>query len=200
MFYRYYKKLRSDDLFDFAFKKDAVMITAADRALTMLMNLPLEFGAVCTEAGKEVWRLTRPWTRMLADHIHAIITNVRYETVATTKDEMSDALHLVVLLSNKFEFVNYHKRHLAKRLLNPLKGFEDLCSELEDIVIRSLRTVCDHVLLAKCERLLADHYSSRKFSRELFEEFETCRPTLAPVADFDIRYLSKYAWQTCGVW
>ena len=159
MFYRYYKKLRSDDLFDFAFKKDAVMITAADRALTMLMNLPLEFGAVCTEAGKEVWRLTRPWTRMLADHIHAIITNVRYETVATTKDKMSDALHLVVLLSNKFEFFNYHKRHLAKRLLNPWKGYEDLCSELEDIVIRSLRTVCDHGLLAKCERLLADHYS-----------------------------------------
>jgi hypothetical protein len=44
--------------------------------------------------------------------------------------------------------------------------------------------------------LLADHRSSR----ELFEEFETCRPALAPVADFDVRYLSKYTWQNCGVW
>jgi hypothetical protein len=196
LFYRYYKKLRSDDLFDFAFKKDAVMITAAERALTTLMNSPLEFGAMCTEARNEVWRFTRPWTRMLADHIHAIIT----KPGATSKADVSDALDLVVLLSNKFEFANYHKRHLAKRILNPLIGFEDLCSELEDIVIRRLCTVCDRMLLAKCERLLEDHYSSRRFSRELFEEFETCRPTLAPVAHFDIRYLSKYVWQNCGVW
>ena len=134
---------------------------------------------------------------MLADHIHAIITNVRYETVATTKDKMSDALHLVVLLSNKLAFVNYHKRNLAKRILSPV-----LCIELENVAISRLQTVCDRLLLAKCEKLLADHESSKQFSEELgkSKELETRRDELAPVDDFDIRYLSKRVWRECGVW
>jgi hypothetical protein len=193
LFYRYYKKLRSDDLFDFAFKKDAVMIKAAENALTTFMDSPLQFGAVCIEAREKVWRLTRPWPRLLADHINAIITNPG----PTSKDDISDALDLVVLLSNKLAFVNYHKRNLAKRILSPV-----LCIELENVAISRLRTVCDHYLWAKCETLLADHDTSRRFSDEFSRsnEIEMHMPALAPVDDFDIRYLSKRTWQECKVW
>ena len=197
LFLRYYKKLRSDLLIQ-AFKKDTVMIKVAEDVFAALMDLPLKFGAMCSEAKKEVWRLTRQWPRMLADHINAIITNPG----PSSKDDISAVLNLVVLLSNKLDFINYHKRHLAKRLLNPLKGFEDLCIELENVAISRLQTVCDRLLLAKCEKLLADHESSKQFSEELgkSKELETRRDELAPVDDFDIRYLSKRVWRECGVW
>jgi hypothetical protein len=197
LFYRYYKKLRSDLLIQ-AFKKDTVMIKVAEDAFAALMDLPLKFGATCTEAKKEAWRLTRQWPRMLADHINAIITNPG----PTSKDDISDTLNLVVLLSNKLDFINYHKRHLAKRLLNPVKGFEALCIELENVAISRLQTVCDRLLLSKCEKLLADHDSSRQFSEELSKskELEMRRDALAPIDDFDIRYLSKRVWRECGVW
>ncbi len=195
--YRYYKKLRSDLLIE-AFKKDSVMIKVAEDAFSALMDLPLKFGATCTEAKKEAWRLTRQWPRMLADHINTIITNPG----PSSKDEISDTLNLVVLLSNKLDFINYHKRHLAKRLLNPVKGFEALCIELENAAISRLQTVCDRLLLSKCEKLLSDHDSSRQFSEELSKskELEMRREALAPVDDFDIRYLSKRVWRECGVW
>jgi hypothetical protein len=178
------------------------MINAAEHALTTLMDSPLEFGAVCTEAGKEVWRLTRPWPRMLADHINAIITNLRYDAAPTSKDDISDALDLIVLLSNKLAFVNYHKRHLAKRLLNPVKRFEAECLELENAVMSRLQKVCDGLLLSKCTRLLGDYDSSRQFAEELSKskELEQRSGSMAPIQDFDVRYLSKRVWQECGVW
>ena len=135
---------------------------------------------------------------MLADHINVVITN----PVATSRDELSDTLNLVVLLSNKVAFINYHKRHLAKRLLNPVKGSEALCLELESDVISRLKAVCNLLLLAKCETLIADHDSSRKFSEELLasRELQSRKATLAPIEDFDMRYLSKRVWRECGVW
>ena len=174
------------------------MIKVAEDVFAALMDLPLKFGAMCSEAKKEVWRLTRQWPRMLADHINAIITNPG----PSSKDDISDVLNLVVLLSNKLDFINYHKRHLAKRLLNPVKGFEELCIELENVVTSRLQTVCDRMLLSKCVTLLGDHDSSKKFSDELSKskELEMHKPTLAPVDDFDIRYLSKRVWRECGVW
>jgi hypothetical protein len=83
-----------------------------------------------------------------------------------------------------------------------VKGFEDLCIELENAAISRLQTVCDRLLLSKCEKLLSDHDSSKKFSEELSKskELEMRREALAPVDDFDMRYLSKRVWKECGVW
>jgi hypothetical protein len=197
LLYRYYKALRSDLLIR-AFKQDAVMIKVVEDAFTAFLDTPIKFGATCTVARKEQWRLTRQWSRMLADHINVIVTNPS----AGSKDELTDTLNLVVLLSNKLAFINYHKRHLAKRLLNPVKGSESLCLELENVVISRLQSVCDRLLLAKCEKLIADHDSSRQFSEELSKskELELRKAALAPIEDFDMRYLSKRVWRECGVW
>jgi hypothetical protein len=99
-------------------------------------------------------------------------------------------------------FINYHKRHLAKRLLNPVKGSESYCLELENVVISRMRMVCDGSLLSKCTKLLGDHDSSRQFSEELLKskELEQRKASLVPVEDFDMRYLSKRVWRECGVW
>ena len=174
------------------------MTKVAEDALTQFMDTPLKFGAMCTESSKEEWRLTRQWARMLADHINAIITNPG----ATSNEELSDTLDLIVLLSNKLAFINYHKRHLAKRLLNPVKGCEAKCLELENVVISRLQKVCDGLLLSKCTRLLGDHDSSRQFSEQLLRsnELEQRRGLMAPIEDFDMRYLSKRVWRECGVW
>jgi hypothetical protein len=125
-----------------AFKKDAVMIKAAEDALTAFLDLPLKFGAICTEARAEAWRLQSYWLVMLADHIDSIIRNPG----ATSKDDISDALDLVALLSDKLDFVEFHMWHLKERLLNPhltggLRlnfGFENVCIELEDFVVHGL--------------------------------------------------------------
>jgi len=174
------------------------MTKKAEDALTQFMDTPLKFGAMCTEPRKEEWRLTRQWARMLADHINAIITNPG----ATSNEELSDTLDLIVLLSNKLAFINYHKRHLAKRLLNPVKGCEAKCLELENAVISRLQKVCDGLLLSKCTRLLGDHDSSRQFSEQLLRsnELEQRRGLMAPIEDFDMRYLSRRVWEQCGVW
>ena len=180
------------------FARDSVMTKVAEDALTQFMDTPLKFGAMCTEPSKEEWRLTRQWARMLADHINAIITNPG----ATSNEELSDTLDLIVLLSNKLAFINYHKRHLAKRLLNPVKGCEAKCLELENAVISRLQKVCDCSLLSKCTRLLGDYDSSRQFAEELSKskELEQRSGSMAPIEDFDVRYLSKRVWQECGVW
>ncbi len=194
---RYYKQLRDAVLVQ-GFARDAVMTKVAEDALTQFMDTPLKFGAICIEAKKEEWRLVRQWARMLADHINSIITNPG----ATSNDELSCTLDLVTLLSNKLAFINYHKRHLAKRLLNPVKGCEAKCLELENIVISRLQKVCDGLLLSKCTRLLGDHDSSRQFSEELSKsrELEQRKASMAPIEDFDMRYLSKRVWRECGVW
>jgi uncharacterized membrane protein YgcG len=188
------------------------MTEKAEDALTQFMETPLKFGAMCTESSKEEWRLTRQWARMLADHINAIITNPG----ATSNEELSDTLDLIVLLSNKLAFINYHKRHLAKRLLNPVKGFEARCMELENAAISRLQKVCDGLLLSKCTRLLGDHDSSRQFSEELARVLGSGGGGGdggggarggggggggggVPI-DFDMRYLSKRVWRECGVW
>ena len=172
------------------------MTKVAEDALTQFMDTPLKFGAMCTEPRKEEWRLTRQWTRMLADHINAIITNPG----ATSNEELSDTLDLIVLLSNKLAFINYHKRHLAKRLLNPVKGFEAKCLDLEKAVISRLPKKSDGLKLVT--RLLGDHDSSRQFSDQLLksEELEQRRGSMAPIEDFDMRYLSRRVWELCGVW
>jgi acyl-CoA synthetase (AMP-forming)/AMP-acid ligase II len=103
---------------------------------------------------------------MLADHINAIITNPG----ATSNEELSDTLDLIVLLSNKLAFINYHKRHLAKRLLNPVKGFEAKCLDLEKAVISRLPKKSDGLKLVT--RLLGDHDSSRQFSDQLLKSEE----------------------------
>ena len=172
------------------------MTKVAEDALTQFMDTPLKFGAMCTEPRKEEWRLTRQWARMLADHINAIITNPG----ATSNEELSDTLDLIVLLSNKLAFINYHKRHLAKRLLNPVKGFEARCLDLENAVISRLHKMCDGMYL--CTRLLGDYDSSLQFSEQLLRsnELEQRRGSMAPIEDFDMRYLSRSVWEQCGVW
>jgi hypothetical protein len=221
LFYSYYKKLRSD-LFDFAFKEDAVMIKAAEHALATLMDSPLKFGAMCTEARNEVWRFTRPWPRMLADHINSILT-MDWQP-ATTQDDIYDALNLIALLSNKIAFVNYHKRHLAKRILGHLRGFD---MELERFVVSSLLHLgCPSELLQPISRLLEDYKVFDSSSFLIGEDGvggggggrggsdgdgggggggvdgDGVGGSLikAPPFDFDIRYLSKSAWQGSGVW
>jgi len=182
--------------------QDAVILKVAEEALTAFMDTPLKFGAVCIEAKKEEWRLTRQWARMFADHINFIITNPGTAPKDELRDMLDRALDLIVLLSNKLAFINYHKRHLAKRLLNPVKGFESYCLELENVVISRMQLVCDGSLLSKCTLLLRDHDSSRQFSEELLKskELEQRKASLVPVEDFDMRYLSKRVWRECGVW
>jgi hypothetical protein len=162
------------------------------------MDTPLKFGAMCIEARKEEWRIVRPWGRLLADHVNFIITNPNSES----SGELAATLDLVVLLSNKVVFINYHKRHLAKRLLKPVKGFESKCTELEHAVIARMQSVCEGLLLSKCTKLLSDHESSCKFGEELIssKEFEEVKCSLTPVEDFSMRYLSKRIWRECGVW
>jgi hypothetical protein len=139
---------------------------------------------------------------MFADHINFIITNPGTAPKDELRDMLDRALDLIVLLSNKLAFINYHKRHLAKRLLNPVKGFESYCLELENVVISRMQLVCDGSLLSKCTLLLRDHDSSRQFSEELLKskELEQRKASLVPVEDFDMRYLSKRVWRECGVW
>jgi hypothetical protein len=121
------------------------MIKAAEDALTAFLDLPLKFGAICTEARAEAWRLQSYWLVMLADHIDSII---RYPG-ATSKDDISDALKLVALLSDKLNFAKFHMWHLKERLLNPhltdlrlnpfrYFGFENVCIELEHFVVDGL--------------------------------------------------------------
>jgi len=193
---RYYKELRADLLIR-AFKQDTVMNKTAEDVFARFLDTPVKFGPMCIGQKKEEWRLVRQWPRMLADHINVIITNPG----PASKDDISDILNLVVLLSNKLAFVNYHKRHLAKRLLNPVKGSESLCLELENVVIIRLQAVCDGQLLAKCQKLITDHHDSRQFSEELSKskELEVRKASLAPIEDFDMRYLSKRVWRECGV-
>jgi len=197
----FYKELRVRVL-EQAFEKDAVILKVAEEALTAFMDTPLKFGAVCIEATKEEWRLTWQWERMLADHINFIITNPSFALRDELRGMLDCTLDLIVLLSNKLAFLNYHKRHLAKRLLNPVKGFESYCLELENVVISRMRMVCDGLLMSKCTRLLGDHDSSRQFSEELLKskELEQRKASLVPVEDFDMRYLSKRVWRECGVW
>jgi hypothetical protein len=198
---RFYKELRARVL-EQAFAKDAVILKVAEEALTAFMDTPLKFGAVCVEAKKEEWRLTRQWARMFADHINFIITNPSTAPKDELRDMLDRTLDLIVLLSNKLAFINYHKRHLAKRLLNPVKGSESYCLELENVVISRMRTVCDGLLMSKCTKLLGDHDSSRQFSEELLKskELEQRKASLVPIEDFDMRYLSKRVWRECGVW
>jgi hypothetical protein len=78
LLFRYYKSLRSDLLIK-AFKKDAVMIKAAEDALTAFLDSPLKFGMIFTGARAEawrlkpIWRLKSYWHIMFADHINSIL-------------------------------------------------------------------------------------------------------------------------------
>ena len=192
---RYYKSLRVRILTD-AFKRDAVMNKVAEDALTAFMDTPLKFGAMSTEPKKEEWRLTRVWARLLADHVNAIITSPG----STAKEDLSDTLDLVALLSNKLAFIQYHKRLLAKRLLNPVKGLEARALELEGFVISRMQAMCEGGLVAGCTMLLADHEASRQFSEELTKSKELEKAlsgsALGAIEDFDMRYLSKRVWPT----
>ena len=151
-----------------AFKRDAVMTKVAEDALTAFMDTPLKFGAISTEPKKEEWRLTRVWARLLADHVNAVITSPG----SAANEELSDTLDLVALLSNKLAFIQYHKRLLAKRLLNPIKGLEARALELEGFVISRIQAICDGGLVSGCTSLLADHEASRQFSEELSKSKE----------------------------
>ncbi len=193
---RYYKSLRLRILTD-AFKRDAVMTKVAEDALTAFMDTPLKFGAISTEPKKEEWRLTRVWARLLADHVNAVITSPG----SAANEELSDTLDLVALLSNKLAFIQYHKRLLAKRLLNPVKGLEARALELEGFVISRIQAICDGGLVSGCTSLLADHEASRQFSEELSKSKELEKGlqggALGAVEDFDMRYLSKRVWPQC---
>ena len=187
------------------FNQDAEMIKAAERALTALLDSPLNFGATCTEANKEAWRFTRPWPRMLADHLNSIL--VMDPTPATAQDEISDTLSLIVLLSNKLAFVYYHKRNLAKRMLGPLKEFH---MELERFVVSSLIALGYNEQLLRPTSSLIANYSYKNPG----EGGEGGRVgggggggvggggvlPKAPPIEFDFLYLSKSLWKQCGVW
>jgi hypothetical protein len=184
---------------DQAFSKDDTMIKAANDTFATFMDSTLKFGAICTEAKKEEWRLARIWPRMLADGINTIISS----PVASSRDELIDLLSIVVLLKEKTSFVNFHKRHLAKRLLNPVKGdFGTMCVDLEKLVVSRLETAWIQSLVSDCNHLLRDNDECMKFSRELLEsqELRQHKELLGPVNDFDMRYFSKKVWKDCGVW
>ena len=137
-----------------AFKKDAVMIEAAETAFTAFLDLPLKFGMISTEAGPEAWRLTSYWFGMLAEHINIIITSPG----PTSNDDISDALGLVVLLSDKLAFAHFHTWHVTERLLKPVAGFEDVCIELECFVVLGLLARhYDQSLLYRIQKLLVDY-------------------------------------------
>jgi hypothetical protein len=133
LFGRYYNRLRSD-LLILAFKNDTVMKEASEDAFTAFLDSPLKFGMICTEARAEAWRLTSYWLVMLAGHIDAIIRNPG----ATSKDDISDALNLAVLLSDKLVFATKLAWPLTGRLLNPVAGFANVCIELEHFVVHGL--------------------------------------------------------------
>ena len=175
------------------------MIQAANDTFATFMDSTLKFGAICTEAKKEEWRLARLWPRMLADGINTIISS----PVASSRDVLIDLLNIVVLLKEKTSFVTFHKRHLAKRLLNPVKeDFGTMCVDLEKLVVSRLKTAWIQSLVSDCKHLLRDNDECMKFSRELLESQELMqhKELLGPVNDFDMRYFSKKVWKDCGVW
>jgi len=197
---RYYTSLRATIL-THAFKCDAVMTKVAEDALAAFMDVPLKFGAISTEPKKNEWRLTRVWARLLADHVNAIITSPHSEA----KQQLSDTLELVVLLSSKLAFIQYHKRLLSRRLLNPVKGLEATALELDHVVCSMMQTKGEvglgTGLLTGCSSLLADYEDSRQFSEELLmsEEMKMgmADGALGAIEEFDMRYLSKRVWPTC---
>ena len=130
------------------------MIEAAEDAFTAFLDLPLKFGMMCTYAHPEHWRLKLYWFFMLSNHIDAIIRNPG----ATSKDEISDALNLAVLPSDKLDFAQCLKWHLAGRLLNPVAGFENVCIELEHFVVHGLLARgYDRSLMYPIDELLDDY-------------------------------------------
>ncbi len=130
------------------------MIKAAENAFTAFLDLPLNFGMMSTEARSEAWRSTLKWFVMLHNHIDIIITNPG----PTSNDDISDALGLVVLLSDKLAFAHFHAWHLTERLLNPVAEFEDVCIELERFVVRGLlASHCDQSLMYPIQKLLDDY-------------------------------------------
>jgi hypothetical protein len=175
------------------------LIQAAEVCVSKFLDSPVNFGAVCIEAKKEEWRVTKSWGSLLADHINFIITN---PGLAAVDEDLAATLDLVSLLTNKLAFINYHKRHLAKRLLNPIKSFESKCHQLEKTVMERMKTVCESSLLTHCLNLLSDHDSSNRMSSEFSasNQLELVRNSLLPISDFDMRYLSKRVWSASGVW
>jgi hypothetical protein len=204
VFYRFYKSLRSDLLIP-AFKEDSVMIEAAELALTTLMHLPLKFGAMCTEARKEVWRFTRTWPRMLADHINSILTK---PGPRKSEDDISDALNLIALMPNKIAFANHHKRHLANRILGHWIGFDKELERfvVEDLVrlgypselLRPISTLLEDCSSFRIEEVGGTLYCNRQGGRGRFDLwFANLK---APPFELDFDYLSESVWRECGVW
>jgi hypothetical protein len=183
-----------------AFKKDAEMIKAAESALTTLMDSPLEFGATCTEANKQVWRLTRSWPKMLADHLNSILAMDKKTTKA--QDDISDTLHLIVLPSNKMAFVNYHNRNLSKRILGSVKAFD---MDLELFVVSGLKALGYNAdLLRPISRLLGDYnvlYGRGREGEEGGGSGGGAVPLEAGPFEFVFKpFLSQSVWTQCGVW
>jgi hypothetical protein len=159
---------------------------------------------------------------MLADQINSILTMDRKPS--TILDDISDVLNLITLLSNKISLVIYHKRHLAKRILGDCRRFD---VELERFVVSGLiRRGYTPDLLRPISRLLDDCilfeikeekggvYKVVGSSNHIFLIGERGREggggggggggdgvlLKGSPFEFDIRYLSKSAWQQCEVW
>jgi hypothetical protein len=177
---RYYKRLRSDLLIG-AFKEDAVMIKAAEDALTAFLDSPLKFGMIFTGARAEawilkpIWRLKSYWLVMFADHINSIIADHIAHTLVGETDalsRLSDALNLCVLMTDKSDdFPILLKMHFRALILYTLNWHNH--NDLKEVFERTRRVLLlQRFVVRRLEEARVYHRSSLDAIYKVLDDYK----------------------------
>ena len=180
-------------LFPSSWNATELMTEGANNALAHFMSSPVHLGAFFTASQEQKWRVTIEWNRLLADRVDLLIRTIRDPFHSGWREETEELLSSTLkIIGNGSKFMIYHKKRLAKRLLDSDSIW---CSDREHFETVAL----DHLTHARrlwhgvTQSVIQE---SKSLITDVYEMMDTA---LSPVV-FHAKCRPKELWRGCDVW
>ncbi len=186
-------------LFPSSWNATELMTEGANNALAHFLSSPVHLGAFFTASQEQKWRVTIEWYRLLADRVDLLMRKYDFHVCHSDSRKETEELlsSTLTIIGNGSKFMIYHKKRLAKRLLDSdsiwcsdREHFEKFALDHLTHARRLWHGVTQSViqetksLITDVDELLMDTDLDTDLSPAFF--YAKCRP--------------KELWQRCDVW